>query len=819
MSGNPDDPWLIALAVAVSDGAAIDWDSAEQRPLDAARQRLVKRLRQLSAIVDAHRATAAAPASPNEPHPAVDPPSHWRHLVLFECVGRGAFGVVHRGWDPLLDREVAVKLLPVAGTGTTEPLDEARHLARVRHSNVVVVHGADEDEEKTGIWMEYIEGQALADIVRERGPMSSREVAGIGVDLCSALSAIHAAGLLHRDIKAPNVMRETGGRIVLMDFSGADTVTLGGGKTVFSGTPLYMAPELLEGAPATVATDVYSLGVLFFFLLTGTLPVAGSTADAVRRAHARGQRTRLRDVRPDLPDGLVQVVERATAADGTARYRTAGELEHALAGASGSASAVIAGNTARTGPLKRPRRARAWAAALGALSVGAALMALPRWVSTARPPLLARFAIDAPSNAGSWPRLSPDGRLIVYGTIVEGRQRFWVRSLDASEGRPLATTIADETPFWSPDSSTLCFFADGKLIRIPVDGGEAQVLAEAPRPHGGDWSGDHIVFASGDGLYRLSPAGGPPQRLTRLDVAQGDFQHAWPEFLPDGRRFLYVIRSTRAERAGVYLGSVSGDAHRRVMPAFSRVAYAEGHLLFVRDGALIAQPFDRRSARLHGEPVVLAGGVKHHAGSDAAFDVSDSRVLIYSGAPGLSSTRLVLFDRLGRELRALSDVGAFGHPRFSPDGQRVVAEKTNPDDQTADLWVYGVSHQSATRLTSSPAPDVRPVWSPDGRRIAFSSRRGAVYDIYAKTVDSIAEEELLFTAPGDKYIEHWSANLPYVTGTVLRSGLWLFPLTPDERPRMLRAGASENTWQSEFSPDGKWLAYMSTESGGPEVYV
>ena len=319
MHGTPEDPRLIALAAAVSDGAAVDWERAEQDAASPAARLVVQEMRQLTTIVTAHR--SAGVAAPDTDPGATPPPAvrHWRHVVLFEPVGAGAFGTVYRGWDPRLDRDVAVKILPKGTPGTSSPLEEARHLARIRHSNIVVVYGADADGEEVGIWMEYIQGQTLADMIRETGPMSAREAIGVGVDLCRALAALHGAGLLHRDIKAHNVMRETGGRIVLMDFSGAQTVERTVENTSVSGTPLYMAPELFDGAPASFASEVYSLGVLLFFLLSARLPVEANTVPELRRAHGEGRRKRLRDLRPDVPESIVRVVERAITPDVSSR--------------------------------------------------------------------------------------------------------------------------------------------------------------------------------------------------------------------------------------------------------------------------------------------------------------------------------------------------------------------------------------------------------------------------------------------------------------------------------------------------------------------
>lgn len=823
MTNSRDDAWLLTLGALVSDGRDVDWENAAAQSADPEQQRLVEQLRRIAAIVDAHRTVSASapdrgPEAGAEPAP---PPTQWRHLLLFERIGSGAFGSVHRGWDPLLDREVAVKLLSRIPTGHASPLDEARHLARVRHPNVVMVHGADEDGQQAGIWMEYIDGLTLAEIVHERGPMSPREVTGIGADLCSALSAIHAAGLVHRDVKAQNVMREVGGRIVLMDFSGAHAVRGDAGPAVLSGTPLYMAPELFAGAAPCPATDVYSLGVLLFFLLTARLPVDAATAADVRQAHANGERRRLRDARADVPDGLVHVVERATAADPAERFRTAGELEHALAAAAGSATVVVpAGDTGRR---RRPRPAWPAVAALlaaGVLAAVAAMAAVERWTSApAARPNIVRFTIGPPYLSGSWPRISPDGRFVVFGAYVEGRNRLWIRPLDRpGGGYALMPTTASETPFWSPDSSAVAFFEDGMLKRIPVEGGAPQVLTEAPRPRGGDWTGNTILYARQDGIYRIDARGGKPERLTVVNAAAGEDQHGWPEFLPDGRRFLYVVRNSQRERGGVYVGSLDGDAPWRLLPAYSRTKYEGGHLFYVRGGALLAQPFDARTASLRGEALTLVERVQAHSASDAAFDLS-SGVLIYSVHSSRPSTRLVLFDRHGRELQALTDVAYFRRPRFAPDGARVVAERVDTEADNSDLWLFGVARTSAVKLTQDHRHDVSPVWSPDGRRVAFSSNRGSVYDIYVKTVDTVEDDQLLFSSPSSKFVESWSPDGRYLVSSVLRSGMWLVPLDGSAEPRLIRADGTALTWHAEFSPDGRWLAYMSTASGTTEVYV
>jgi Tol biopolymer transport system component len=813
-----EDPFLIALGSAVSDGATVDWDQAERDANDPATQDIVRGMRNLASVVAAHRSGGSNADAAAAPISAAPPARHWRHIVLFESIGAGAFGTVYRGWDPTLDREVAVKLFPRTDSADPgAPLEEARHLARVRHGNIVVVYGADRDGDEAGIWMEYIEGHTLAEMVRSTGPMSAREVIGIGLDLCRALAALHGAGLLHRDVKPHNVMREVGGRIVLMDFSGAQMVAPRA-STVNSGTPLFMAPELFESGVSSVASEVYSLGILLFFLVSGRLPVEGSSVADLKRAHAGGRRNRLADLRPDIPSALTQVIERALAVDPAARYQTAGEFEHALANLSDSPT----GSAAQAAPgVARAWTRRAVLAAGTVLASAVTAAIIMRGPIETPPPVLTRFTIGPPFTSGSWPRVSPDGRYVVFGAVVEGRNRFWVRPLDDVQGRPLMNTTATESPFWSPDSKLLCFFEGGKLKRIPVESGDSQseVLADAPQGRGGDWSGNTIVFSREDGVYKISLTATPViEQLTRIDAAR-DYQHAWPEFLPDGRRFLFVIRSTQADRAGVYVASIDGDQPRYVMPAHSRVIYANGHVLYVRQGLLMAQAFDVASATLAGQPIPLSDRVQHHASSDGAFDVSANGVLVFGRMSTDPSTRLMLFDGRGRELRALAPTGHYGHPRFSPDGRRVVVEKVDGDERNVDLWLYDIERDGASRLTSDPAPDVRPVWSPDGKRVVFASKRGAFYDLYTKTVDTTEAETLLAGGPSDKFVEHLSADGRFLTATVLRSGLWIFPFDSAAKSWMFRAGERGATWQSEFSPDARWIAYTSQESDSPEVYV
>jgi serine/threonine protein kinase len=810
-----DDLWLIAVAADVCEGKPVDWQRVRRETGgNQETEAILRGLQRLAGVVDAHRSIidqAPASAAPAD-HPKV-----WRHLVLLDVAGTGAFGTVYRAWDARLEREVALKLLTVQPSRS--PLIEAHHLARIRHPNVVTVYGAEQLDQQVGIWMEFIEGETLASFVSRHGPMSPREVAGVGIDLCRALSALHSAGLLHRDVKAQNLMREVGGRIVLMDFSGTGAADPAA-RNELSGTPLYMAPEQLEGQPASAATDTYSAGVLLFYLFSGRLPVEGSTLSGVRRAHIEGRRVRLRDLRPELPDTVVQIVERATDPNPAQRYQSASDLEHALAGILGSSARDI---PVAPQPPERPRRrwvaagvAAALAAVVGALSAAAFL----RPAKTEPAPVI-QLTIGPPYNSASWPRLSPDGRHVVFGTLFEGRPVFWIRPLDSLQGRALSNTSALETPFWSPDGRQLAFFADDRLKTIDIESGRVEVLTEAGRPaHGGDWNQNGLLLFSTDtGLDRINADGTHRQHVTTLDRSKAEYQHGWPQFLPDRRRFLFVVRSNREEFSGVYVGSLDSPVRKRLMPAYSRVAYSpSGHLLFVRRGTLMAQAFDQSDAELKGEPFPLVGSIKYHVASDAAFDVSPNGILIYRLSEGLVATRLVLLDRRGRELQVISQEGYYSQPRFSPDATYLAVEKAEPDVPNPDIWIFDVVRRSSRRFTSSDAPDTHPVWSPDGSRVIFSSKRGSYYDVYQKLINGSEEESTFFVSPHDKLVEDWSRDGRWIVATVPRNGLWLFDVAASTYSQ-IRASTALNGMQAAFAPDSKYVAYTAEDTGSPEVYV
>lgn len=388
-----DDQPMIEVAGCIADGTAVDWQRARDSMPDQAQREVLRYLELVQGIVQGQRSlnpevtlvvtapkTGAATQAPAGPR-------RWGRLELSRVVGAGSFGEVYRAWDGNLGREVALKLLhpDLQRMQRDAVLREGQLLARVRHPNVVVVHGAEEHDGRVGMWMEFVEGRTLADLVREHGALGAREAALIGMDLCRALTAVHNAGLVHRDVKSHNVMRAAGGRIVLMDFgAGIEAVPAAGEPLSLAGTPLYMAPETLRGDPASVRADVYSLGVLLFHLVTGRYPVQGANLDAVRTAHAAGERTLLREARADLPDAFVSAVERALAPLPAERFATAGQFEQALAATLGAQVSLAEAGVAALAPT--PAEADVAAPAPTSASVPRPLVAPPALAASRRFP-------------------------------------------------------------------------------------------------------------------------------------------------------------------------------------------------------------------------------------------------------------------------------------------------------------------------------------------------------------------------------------------------------------------------------------------------
>lgn len=750
----------------------------------------------------------------------------WGPLIVLEKIDSGSFGDVFRALDPTLGREVALKLLRPRPEGRARSVDsvvrEGQLLARVSHPNVMAVYGAQQIEGQVGIWGEFLKGRTLADVVLTDGPFSAQETLVFAEAICRALAAVHRAGLLHRDVKAQNVMRETGGRIVLMDFGLGRDVTehAADGALDVAGTPRYLAPELFLGQPASVQTDIYAVGVLMFFLVTASFPVNEGTVPALATAHGEGRRQRLVDLRPDLPPAFVQMVERALSADPAQRFESSGAMQTALAAAS---QPLVFSGTSR-----RPSRIARIVAAGGAMILlAAALVAIKVWPRSPRAsPLF--FSLEPPAGSRlseslrNVAAISPDGRYVAFvATDEAGVSRLWLRSLRSLDVKPVVDSRGASNPFWAPDSSALAFFGDTGLKRVSVGGVRSETMSTATEERGGTWNAaGTLLIAPGprQGLFRITASGSAPERVIAPDAARGEIGYMWPQFLPDGKRFIYFVLSNDETVRGVYLGSLEGALRKRLVASDASAVLAGDHLLFVRDGNLAAQAFDAREERLVGSPTSVVEEVAANSDYCSAVSASNTGVLVYSPASPADLTQLAWYDRGGKQLATIETPGRYRNPALSRDGRYLAVQSYR--DTLSEIRVLDLVRGGAIRVAQSPVVQ-SPVWSPDGR-LAYVASDAGWLDIYVRDIDSAAPPTLLVQSDTDKITTDWSSDGRFLQYTVLSPrgsyDLWQLSLGPAGRAAPILEGPAEEAG-AKLSADMKWLAYVSTESGQAEIYL
>jgi eukaryotic-like serine/threonine-protein kinase len=832
------------LAEAISDGDAVDWAAAGSQASPSDR-RVLDALKVVSEIAGLHR---TMPPSAGERPAELFAGDVWSHLTLREVIGRGAYGVVYRAWDPQLDREVALKLISESAQRDQAMIvvDEGRLLAKVRHRGVVTVFGAARADGFAGLWMELIQGATFEEIIQQQGRFSAREAALFGAEVCEALAAVHSAGLLHRDVKAQNVMRDRSGRVVLMDFGTGRLRELPDEAAVadLAGTPLYMAPELFAGGSAATQTDVYSVGVLLFRLVTGGFPLPARSLAEVRLGHEQNRVRRLRDERSDLPSAFVSIVERALARDPAHRYASAGELELALTGFLATSAELSAASSSGSGGhlLGRPAQTvvpvqPTWAdrirrllpaAAMLALGVAAGVAAAMAWL----PPRVApaptvRFMITPPGNEDFLSfSLAPDGSQVAFG--AEGK--LWTRPLASVEARQIADSQGAHDPFWAPDSRSVAYFKQNALWVAGIGGGESRYLCPAWNAMGGSWGADGtILFAAdfGRAIYRIPAAGGERVAI-RLQGEHGT-DLRWPSFVPgSGSAFIYSSRRAAEEPRTIMAGRIDAGGSDQVLLQSDANAQVTGdRLLFVRNGRLFAQPFDNRTLHLTGTAQPVAGRIGsnlYNREDYANFSATGQGVsmLAYLGARQVDR-QLMLIDRHGKST-PLTGPGEFRDIAVSPAGDVLAYEQLDEVAGTRDVWTLDLARRQKTRITADLDDDLAPVWSPDGRWIYFASNRGGRSAIYRHAADGTGNDEIVMADSARAVPFHISVgNLLTFTRQDQRrdNDIWVVPVDSQahaDDPKPFRA----STWRENeprFSPDGRWIAYSTTDTGDRHVYI
>ena len=719
---------------------------------------------------------------------------------VVEPLGAGGMGEVWKARDTRLDRSVALK---VSKTEFSERFErEARAIAALNHPNICTLY----DVGPNYLVMELVEGETLAARLK-RGKLSIEQTIRYGIQIAAALAAAHAKGIVHRDLKPANVMiAKDGAKVLVFGLARSaqdQTLTLADG---ILGTPAYMAPEQQLGRTCDARTDIHALGLVLCEMATAKRVSPGTPPQ------------------PDsLPETLGHVVARCLAPDPDDRWQNARDVRFELEWAALAASRPAA--SARVSP--------GWPVLAGLALIALAATAFVHFRearpaarvvrSTILPPEKTSFAFAA--NFGPM-ALSPDGRRMVFAaTAPDGTSQLWIRPLDTATAQPLQGTGGGMFPFWSPDSLWVAFFADGKLKKIDTRGGRPIALTEASSGQGGSWSPKGmIVFAPTvfAPLLKVSQDGGS----TRLAIAADMAGHGFPWFLPDGEHFLFASWGGSG-RVSLRAGSLGSIESKIVGEADSNAIYSDGRLLFLREGSLMAQPFDSKSLRGQGEAVPIAEGVQSFLDlvTFGAFSASAEGLLAYQTGMGVGLRQLTWFDRQGTRLTTLGDSRAFFSIEFSPDRRKLAASA--PDALgNYDLWMFDVARGLPARFTSDPAGEYYAVWSPDGQSVIFNSTRKGHYDLYRKAANGAGAEELLYADNTDKVPNSWSPDgkfLLYFTGGGARHSMWVLPITPGQPGAGLKATpflkTGFNETYGQFSPDGRWVAYGSDESGRYEIYV
>jgi Tol biopolymer transport system component len=757
-------------------------------------------------------------------------------------IGAGGMGEVYRARDTRLDRTVAVKVLPAHLTSSDvarQRLErEARAVSSLSHPHICTLYDVGQQADVYYLVVEYLEGATLAERL-EKGPLPTPELMSYAMQIADALEKAHRQGLIHRDLKPSNIMLTASGA-KLLDFGLAKSVPstseasdLTAPATATSpltaqgtivGTYQYMAPEQLEGAEADARSDIFAFGVVLYEMTTGTKAFEGKTQAGLIAAILEREPPSISTVQPLAPPALDRLIRTCLAKDPEERRQSMHDvlLDLRWIAEAGSQAGVPA-------PVARQRKRGfrlAWAlAALFAATT--ALLGLMELTRTVEPPSkIVSFVPPAEGTRlaqfpGGNLAVSPHGRTLAYVAIGEDQLRYlWLRPLDSTENRMLTGTEGARLPFWSPDGKSLGFFADGKLKRIEALGGAPLTLCDAPFGLGGSWSRDDVILFAPTGntfIHRVPAVGGEPVPVTTgLEETRGR-THWTPFFLPDGKRFLYtesIVREEEGDTGSIRVGSIDGDLDREVLPVHSNAAYMDGHLIYTRDRTLIAQPFDRDRLEVTGDGQILAEPLGRWL-AKASFAVGGGLLAYVEETPALGS-QLTWYGPAGEVLGTIESPQPLDDIFLSRDERYVAVARYDDETGDDDIWTVDLKRTVFTRVTFVDNAD-DPVFSPDGDWIAYAHN----LDLYRKRSNGAGEAELLFDSDVDKVTQDWSPDgkhILFLDNTAEGEDIWALPVEEGGEPYPVLNSPFREI-HARLSPDGRWLAYASDESGQTEVYV
>ena len=788
---------------------------------------------------------------------------------ILTALGAGGMGEVYRARDTRLDREVAVKILPSHLSENAEAKQrfdrEARTISSLNHPNICTLYDVGHQDGIDFLVMEYLEGETLADRLC-RGALPIEQVLKNGIEICDGLEKAHRSGIVHRDLKPGNIMLTKSGA-KLMDFglakaaviptavaSSSLTVTLSTpaashpltAQGAVVGTFQYMAPEQVEGKEADPRSDIFALGAVLYEMATGKRAFEGKSAASAMAAVLEREPAPISSIQPMTPPAFERLVKICLAKDPDERWQTAHDVKLQLKeiAQAGSQAPIQAG----AAPLLASARLKSrweWgvAAVLGVVAAGALVAAytagrqpMPVIRTEINPPEKAHFNLSGDNSGPAV--ISPDGHYIVFAATGANGIQLYLRALDDVNSRPLPGTEGAMFPFWSPDSRSIAFFTADKLKRVDVSGGSAVSICDASIPRGGSWNSDGTILAAlyyNAGIFRVPASGGVPTAVTKVDYVTYS-SHRWPFALPDGKHFLYLAVNHDAPtgpNTAIFFASLDGKENRLLFSSLSNAIYAAGHLLFMRENSLMAQPFDSAAGKFTGEPKTLHENVQYDSAIwRANLSVSGNGMMIYASGGISGSEILGWYDRSGKQIGTVGDPATFQELELSPDNKQLAV--TDMNSAAATIWIYDLEGKPRTRLAYNSGVTRNPIWSPDGREVAFTSHQQQGISTQTtsggtpeRTLLSLPSRGGISAQPGDAgfgAVTSWSHDGRYLMYEQA-STLWVLPMSSDKKPGDNKSDDRTpikytSGRQGAFSPDGRWVAYVFVQPGSvPEILV
>jgi eukaryotic-like serine/threonine-protein kinase len=798
------------------------------------------------------------------------------HYKILEKLGEGGMGEVYKAQDTKLDRFVALKFLPSNLTAGKDEkarfVQEAKAASALNHPNVCTIHDIQEHNGQLFIVMEYIEGQTLRD---RRKNLSLKQIIDIGAQTAEGLAAAHEKGIVHRDIKPENIMIRKDGIVQIMDFglaklretSEVSRLTKAG---TTMGTLGYMSPEQVQGLDVDYRTDIFSLGVVLYELLSGEQPFKGVHETAMMYEIVNVDPPPLSSVKEDLDSELDRIVLECLEKDREDRCQSAKELAKNLRkfkkGSTGQRTSRIY-NTRQMSQIKSGQTEAAISSGsymqsnfssgnfiinflnnrkllLGTASLFFIIIVLLAVLYVTKSPnveipemkssILQPTGVTFDNQLGNNIAISPDGKFIVFVAFDSlHTEKLWLRPVNSMTAKPLTNATDEAYPFWSPENKFIAYFQQGKLMKMSIDGGPPLTICDAPNGRGGTWnSTGTIVFApdATSGIYKVSAGGGKAEQLIKSDTTNASLSLRWPSFLPDGKHFLYSTENNATGSSasdGIYVASIDDPKPQLVLRGSSNAEYSEGYLFFVRQSILLAQPFDAGNFKLSGDSSPLTDNIQYYdVRISGSYSVSNNGILIFEQESKQNNNTVLMNDK-GAILSSLFDKQVYRWASLSPNGKMITFDSYDQNERNFDIWVYDMQRSVTTKLTFDHNFDAFPTWSADGSKVVYSSQIGDHWELYAKNADGSGSPESLLSSANTNFIglANYSQDGKYITLEAdnyanKNSGadVIILPTFGDKKPiKFLTTNFNEVI--ASISSNDKWVTYTSDESGKYQVYV